>query len=217
MPPPPLTDEEVRQRVLAWWEGQYEALGINYSVAGLPDNSATKETWLEVTPAIYRREWEKAYRYGLAEDALAGILTKLEAPADPHVRLAKVFTKEDTDRLLRTVSQMCDTEDISDWRIFQSSASLREVPQWGLFLFAVSAACFVLATVTSQPLWAIGGILCCILGIAMTKHVEDKAFRQLFERRINPQITFQQLAEYIQDTAKIQAQEMQRCAKSRLS
>ncbi|WP_309716904.1 hypothetical protein [Armatimonas sp.] len=71
MPPPPLTDEEVHQRLLLTWKGDVHArLGIWSDIKGMPDKSASKETWLEVTPAIYRREWEKAYRYSLAEDAL---------------------------------------------------------------------------------------------------------------------------------------------------
>ena len=211
MPPPPLTDDEVRQCLLLWWEGEYVRLGISYDAKGLPDNSASKEAWLEITPEVYRREWGKAYRYGLADDAITTILSELTAPADYEMQLAKIIANEDLPSLFRLASEMCDTDEIYAWGVTRTG-SLREFPWWVFFPFIVGALCFILATVLSEPIWSIGGIGGCVLGMAMSKYVEDKAFRQRFEPQLNPQMTFAQLAENIHETAKSRGEEMLQAA-----
>ncbi|MBB6048611.1 hypothetical protein [Armatimonas rosea] len=215
MLPPPLTDEEVRQRVLCPLEGYLNfPLGISFEIEGMPDHSAKEETWLQVVPIVYRREWEKAYCYGLADDALARILVKLEAPDNPSTPLVQVLAKVDIPRLLETVKEMCDTKNISAWRVLHPS--LQESLEFFviLLLLVISAICIIVA-LALLPLVAMGGILCFVLAICLSRWVEQQATRRLLERRINPQMTFQQLAECIRDTARIQAQEMQTAAQAR--
>ncbi len=104
MPPPPLTDEEVRQRVQKCWDEDHrryewlEALGI--SGVGLDD---ADDDDLDAIVSEYQWEWERACLYGLAKDAPAAILTKLEVPSNPETRLADVLDQEDLVRIQRTL------------------------------------------------------------------------------------------------------------------
>ena len=213
MPPPPLTDEEVRQCILAWWEGEYVKLGIDYEVEGLPDNSAPKETWLAVTPTIYRMEWERAYRYGLADDAHAAILAKLEAPLNPETQLAQVLDWEDEPRLRRAIEEMCEIDDVNYWAIRTQTLFLKRNDLGYRFLLLFVAVSLMAAWLTQDIKWLLG-TLCCYLILWRFREHPLQIGRATSKYQIHPYFTFIQLAENINDIARSRAEEMLQAAQS---
>ena len=112
MPPPPLTDEEIRQSIERHWsQGRRvleDTLMLEFGVfcPVPPDLSMACET----IPLRYRKEWENCYRYGLAENAMETILHYLAAQSDPEVMPAHIYT---VGQLFQLIGEIVDVDHIS--------------------------------------------------------------------------------------------------------
>ena len=209
MPPPPLTDEEVRQRAQKCWDEDYrryewlEALGI--SGVGLDE---ADDDDLDAIVGEYQWEWERACLYGLAKDASASILAKLEAPPDPETRLADVLDHEDLVRIQRLVFELCEGSS------FKISIPVRRMPHprfWLSPLFVSGGmVCWLISFFYSERKWMGWGLLLMILGFA-------SALIKWQEWQFEPHMTYTKLAMLIQRDAESRAKDMLEAAEKPLA
>ncbi|MBB6048614.1 hypothetical protein [Armatimonas rosea] len=166
---------------------------------------------VDIAPNLYQREWERAYRYGLAEDALQNILTRMGAPQDPDIPLVQVLSDEENliMNLLWAIEAMCDTHEGAAWGLTENVPHRR--PLWLFLPFIASVVCLGLAVVTSEPRWCIGWPLGCIVGVVTIEFCKRRV-KALPPWRFSPKVTFRDLAENIWETARNRAEEMREAA-----
>lgn len=173
----------------------------------LPDDA---DLWLETVPSAYKWEWERAWQYGLAEDARESILAKLDVPANPNTPLAEVLDWEDEPRLRRVIEQMCDRDDIDYFIIV-----IRSPPQLKLstrlLLYASLPLFLVLALLTRHPWWSVGSVVCYLI-LWLFRGNSALIGTETREYQIHPLVTFAQLAENIRETARNRGEEMREAA-----
>jgi hypothetical protein len=90
MPPPPLSDAAVLELLRSSTDDKEKALGLEPYREDCPDQAASDEAWI----AYYHQEWERVYRFGLAEDAVETLLKELDAPSNPNVKLGDVRDRD---------------------------------------------------------------------------------------------------------------------------
>jgi hypothetical protein len=208
MPPPPLTDEEVQRIVQTCWDADRvddadEALGISYW--------SPKSRWLkpDSAPEIYRREWAKAFTYGLAENAFQSVLKEFDAPPNPDTRISSVLSREDRPRIYRAHDRMCDPDVVYSWDITHPVYDRR--PRWLFLPFIASVVCLLLALLTSDPRWAIGLPVGCVIGFVAI-YLCQRYVKALPDWCISPTLTFRDLAECVQQKAQVRGEEMLQAA-----
>lgn len=98
----------------------------------------------------------RAYRYGLADDAHAAILAKLEAPLNPETQLAQVLDWEDEPRLRRAIEEMCEIDDVNYWAIRTQTLFLKRNDLGYRFLILFVVVSLMAAWLTQDIKWLLG-------------------------------------------------------------
>jgi len=207
MIPPPLSDDDVRQRLQTHpdiWVG--ELLGI---VGDSLDECTDEELQnSDVLLDCYHFEWKRAWRYGLAEDAQEQILRRLGAWDNPEEKLRERYLHAtDLSPLWNEIAEMCDTDELYAWGI-TSRAGKHEQRQDKVTLipFIASIVCLILAVVTGETWWTVGWISLVVLGMILTKlHTPRNGDG---DRHIDPEVTFRDIATLVHQTAQNRGEAM---------
>lgn len=208
MIPPPLTDADVRQRLHdnpGVWVGELLGIYGESLDACSPEEIQAGEAVLNV----YSLEWERAWRFGLAEDAQEQILRWLGAWENPEEKLRERYGHvRDLSPLWNALSEMCEVDDVYAWGITYRPWS-QDAPAQKLILapFIASVFCLVLAVVTGETWWAVAWISLVVLGMLLSLPGKPRRVLQI-DQEIHPEITFREVAQMIQETARDRAEEM---------
>lgn len=216
----PLSETEIQQQIRrSWKEGREKHMEEDLGIFGLPQHQTwSKADWEEKGPSLYRTEWERAYQYGLADSALENVLKRLGAPADPKTPLVHAYSLEDLAPLWNAIEAMCDVDEVYAWGITISAsqgARVKENMAWAYFVLGAFLL-FLLGKLSDADAWY-GASLFCSLGGALA-YVLGERQRQKNRaalpsgKRLNPRVTFLDLAENVVMTAQGRAEEMQEAA-----